>query len=310
MKIYFRILLTILIALSAPLTMHGQSGEAEETKGYIIGDFNDWNIPEEDNLKGAIKLRLIEKDYSDGEYILEPALYASAFIPENCKFVFYIPDGDLKGFYHDGTFSGSYYYTDKVCPINFGIGYENRFAPLEQSSYRKVIKKESVQKELAFETVGWNGGKLCFELPLGKFMIKKGLLVYTYNPWIFEQWNRLNILRHYNGGALSHSYIYPEENGGGDYSIEYTLFKSGDYNIKIYNIQTVSVLYSTSDSPDPDPETTFGAVYPDTIAVDVNKTFKIPVKRGGYPIVFKINSGEVIEYNLNLRTWMIEGRVR
>lgn len=316
MNTYLRIFLFVSLLLTIT-DCYSQDTAIENTTGYVIGDFNNWKLPEEDNLHGAVKMKYSSSVYNGNKDVNIPGLKGKGFIPENCKFVIYIPDGEYKGFYHDGTYSNTSYYTGKTCPVNFGIAEGNKFAPLFQDTFRDILKCEDLQKEIAFETRGWNGGVISFFFPFISYKLPyvfeetegHNIMIYTENPWIIKELDGKNNLycQYKQDGDKKIFQTFRQWEISGNYApCEFTYF-----NDALYDVNELTILYSLNkDSFDEGSKQTIGSVYPDTIAVNLGDEFIIPLMRGGYPIKFKVDSGEVIEYKISLRQWLIKGWVR
>lgn len=256
-----------------------------KTNVYIIGDFNDWQIPVDsrDN-KGAISFYDVE--YVEISYPVYSGFHsvkATEMFPKgDTRFVLYVPNGDLKGFYHDETFNDIMGDKDYICPIYLTTDPDKIVVESNPRSHA-TVKRDKLNKNRAFELKDWNGGIITFSYGYGSNSINK-LNTSTLNSTEVECPNQLYSSYTVDGGQTE----FVELNNVS--SIYYPTTLSGSFRLPTLTGKLFNFSFTDDSDSNLDNGKTYGALYPDPVVISHDMDFRLPVVEGGYPFDIRLES--------------------
>ena len=276
---------------------------------YLIGSFNDWKLPDGDDLNGARKIEF-DREYSDEcRYRWRGTLPAG-----DVSFMVYVPESANLT---EVDYSGFYTTPCRQFPI---------YEPDQEYDYQWIVpdfwceRSEAPDLYKACMIPDWSGGEvrvcfsacsrdymdgICFELSVSG----DSRLIPTPDVYYF--------IASVNGGepeVFGMEYLHL---GGPDAKYEYHFrgyYMQDDY---IYDAVTISGYFSPEPSLDVDPSRCLGACGPETLTLDpsnfgpyfkeMSQSGALYLSPGKNPITVNIIAGEKVHVSgLNIYNWTVE----
>ena len=312
MKKYLTLILLLQIAAAGLATNAGGTANVTEDDfphvidcAYLIGSFNDWKLPDGDDLNGAKKIVHYRESWRDCNYRWTGSLPAG-----DVSFMVYVPElANLT----DADYSGFYTYPCRQFPLYepnqeyFYMGVDDLWC--ERSSAPNISKACMIpdwagdEVTVQFSTCPRDYMEgLCFKLSVGG----KRRQIQTPGFYYF--------IGSVNGGeteVIKLSWTYFEG--------KYPRYFRGYYSGEIYDVTTVSGYFSPEPSPDIDASRCLGAAGPDTFTLDPSVNIAgvgykemtwqgaLYLAPGKKPITINIIGGEDLYIRgLNIYNWTVE----
>lgn len=261
---------------------------------YLIGDYNDWKLPVKEDLNGALQVHEVNRTVAEydghnyNHYTYTYTISHDMFPKGDSRFVMYVADGNLKGFYHDESLTPVFGNNRQVFPIYI---QQDPYLVRNENHYgvRETTRNDSLNIEKAFVLKDWNGGIITIKIDNNYAEVGiKELQVSSPNASYVTAPEHL-----YANCQIDDA---PAELKRCDELFSKYGRRTSSFELTALTGTTFKFLFHIEDTPDIESEMIFGTLYPDPIIVEDDMDFRIPIIEGGFPIDIRLKC----EGNLNL----------